>query len=134
MEQVELEDPVCISLEIAGEMAGDISPAIYQNYFARCPGSEALMAHIDELVRGKMLDEVFRLLMIEDYTSEANYLNFEMKNHRLAYSVEAHMYGNLLAAIKETVENALGGAWTQSFEQAWQQRLASLLMEIDNRL
>ena len=134
MEQVELEDPVCLSLEIAAEMAGDISPAIYQNYFARCPGSEALMSHIDKLVRGKMLDEVFRLLMVEDYSGEANYLNFEMKNHRLAYSVETHMYGNLLAAIKETVENALGGAWTQSFEHAWQQRLADLLMEIDNRL
>ena len=43
MEHVEFEDPVCMSLEMAGEMAGDISPAIYQNYFARCPGSEALI-------------------------------------------------------------------------------------------
>jgi len=134
MEQVELEDPVCTSLEIAGDMAGDISPAIYRNYFARCPGSEALMAHIDELVRGKMLEEVFRLLMLADYASESGYLNFEMKNHRLAYSVEAAMYGNLLTAIKETVETTLGDAWTQGFEQAWQQRLTSLLREIDNRL
>jgi hypothetical protein len=134
MVQVEHEGPVFASLEIAAEMAGDISPAIYQNYFARCPGSESLMAHIDELVRGKMLDEVFRLLLLDDYASESGYLNFEMKNHSLAYSVEAHMYGNLLAAIKETVESTLGGAWTQAFEQAWQQRLASLLKEIDSRL
>jgi hypothetical protein len=134
MQHVELEDPVCLSLEMAGEMAGDISPAIYQNYFARCPGSEALMAHIDELVRGKMLEEVFRLLMLDDYSNESGYLNFEMKNHRLAYSVEAPMYGNLLAAIKETVESSLGDAWTQDFEQAWKQRLESLLGEIDSRL
>jgi hypothetical protein len=134
MDQFELEDPVCTSLEIAGEMAGDISPAIYQHYFERCPGSESLMAHIDELVRGKMLEEVFRLLMLVDYAGESSYLNFEMKNHRLAYSVEAPMYASLLTAVKETVESTLGDAWTQSFELAWQQRLASLLKEIDSRL
>jgi len=134
MDPTDADDPVCTSLELAAEIAGDISPAIYKNYFARCPGSEALMQHIDELVRGKMLEEVFRLLMLRDYADETGYLNFEMKNHKFAYSVEAQMYANLLTAVLETVRSSVGDAWTKRFEEAWQQRLASLQAEIDSRL
>jgi hypothetical protein len=130
----EEEDLVCVSLELAAEAAGDISAAIYVDYFARCPGSEALMSHIDHLVRGKMLEEVFRLLMTQNYAEEQGYLNFEMRNHRLAYSVEAHMYGNLLDAILATVRTAVGDDWTTAFEAAWQKRLADLSAEISARV
>ena len=105
------EDLISTTFEMAAEIGGDLAPAIYANYFARCPGSQALMSHIDDIVRGKMLEEVYRLLMLSDYSGEQGYLNFEMKNHKLAYSVEAHMYGNLLAAILDTVRDAIGDQW-----------------------
>lgn len=92
------------------------------------------MSHIDDIVRGKMLEEVYRLLMLSDYSGEQGYLNFEMKNHKLAYSVEAHMYGNLLAAILDTVRDAIGDQWQPSFEAAWQQRINDLTLEIQHRI
>lgn len=128
------EDLISTTFEMAAEIGGDLAPAIYANYFARCPGSQALMSHIDDIVRGKMLEEVYRLLMLSDYTGEQGYLNFEMKNHKLAYSVEAHMYGNLLAAILDTVRDAIGDQWQPSFETAWQQRINDLTLEIQHRL
>jgi hypothetical protein len=133
-QETEKTDLVCESLELAAAAAGDISAAIYADYFARCPGSEALMSHIDHIVRGKMLEEVFRLLMIQDYAGEEGYLNFEMRNHRLAYSVEAHMYANLLDAILATVRTAAADAWTPAFEAAWEKRLADLTAEISARV
>lgn len=131
---ISMEDPVIASLEIAAENAGDISQEVYRNYFARCPGSEALMSHIDHLVRGKMLDEVFRLVMLPSLDAEQQYLDFEVKNHKLAYSVEPHMYGNLLAALRDTVKASTGKSWDDAMERAWQDKIDSLLAQIEARL
>lgn len=126
-------DPVATSLEIAATAAGDITQEVYRRYFAACPGSEALMSHIDDLVRGRMLEEVLRLIMLGDYSSEKQYLDFEVANHKLAYSVEPHMYRNLLQALQDTVEDAVGEDWTGEFETAWNTRRERLLAEIQAR-
>lgn len=127
-------DPVMDSLEIAAEKGDDFVIPVYQKYFARCPGSEALMAHIDNLVRGKMLDEVLRLVMLPGYTEEQQYLDFEVKNHKLAYSVEPHMYGNLLASLRDTVREAVGDAWSTDMDAAWEARIDMLIHEIEKRV
>ncbi len=128
-----MTDLVTQSLETAAETAGDITPAIYERYFNSCPGSEALMSHIDELVRAKMMVEVYRLVMLENYRDEEGYLNFEVSNHALAYSVEPHMYGNLLYALMDTVAETLGDDWTPALKEAWETRLDDLLGEINKR-
>lgn len=128
-----MNDLVTESLELVAEREGDISPAIYERYFAKCPGSEALMSHIDELVRAKMMAEVYRLVMLPDYSDEEGYLNFEISNHALAYSVEPHMYSNLLYALMDTVAETLKEAWTPELKDAWESRLESLLQEIEQR-
>ncbi|MDZ7684751.1 MAG: globin [Gammaproteobacteria bacterium] len=108
-------------------------PDVYAAYFKRCPGSEALMSHIDNLVRGKMLNEVFRLMLEPSLLDESRYLDFEVDNHRRAYSVEPHMYGNLLAALKDTVRDLIIEDWTNEMDAAWQQRIDELLAEIEER-
>jgi hypothetical protein len=128
-----MNDPISESLELAAESAGDITEAVYRLYFERCPGSAELMSHIDHIVRGRMLEEVLRLLMQPDYCGEQEYLDFEMKNHRQAYSVEPHMYGNLLGALRDTIRDSLDSAWSDEFEAAWQARLDRLLEEISAR-
>lgn len=130
---MEIEDPVIESLEIAAENAGDINEQVYKRYFERCPGSEALMAHIDNLVRGKMLNEVLRLVMTPDYSEEQQYLDFEVKNHRFAYSVLPHMYTNLLSALRDTVRDAAGASWTTAHDRAWNERIDALASEIAAR-
>ncbi|MBT3897158.1 globin [Pseudomonadales bacterium] len=127
------KDLVYTSFEIVAEKADDISLAVYKNYFARCPGSKELMTHVDDIVRGRMLDEVYRLMMNEDYSDEESYLNFEVKNHRLAYSVKPDMYGNLLEALKEVIAESLGAEWNDAYELAWQSRIDLFIKEIQNR-
>lgn len=129
-----MEDPVIASLEVAAAQAGDISEEVYKRYFERCPGSQALMSHIDHLIRGKMLDEVLRLIMLPGFSAEQQYLDFEVKNHRLAYSVEPHMYRNLLSALRDVVKDAAGKAWDDDIEVAWQTRIDMLTGEIEARI
>lgn len=122
-------DPVLQSFEIAGERAGDITAAVYERYFALCPGSKALMSHIDGYVQGRMLEEVVELLLTERPETLHDYLRFETKTH-VSYGVEARMYANLLAAVRDTVRDALAQDWNETFDCAWQTRIAALLAEI----
>ncbi|HIG40849.1 MAG: globin [bacterium] len=129
----EMPDLVLVSLELAADKAGDITPEIYRRYFASCPGSQDLMSHIDDLVRGKMMEEVFRLIMVQNYDEESHYLNFEVKNHKYAYSVQPHMYTNLLNAVHVTVKESVAEAWSPGMEDAWQTRIGRLISELEQR-
>jgi len=128
-----MNDPILKTLELSAEKAGDITPDIYRRYFESCPESEELMSHIDDLVRGRMMQEVFRLIMTEDYLPETAYLNFEVANHKFAYSVLPHMYENLLDAVHSSVKHSIGHEWHAEFEEAWQSRIKNLLSEISLR-
>jgi hemoglobin-like flavoprotein len=128
------EDLVYRSFEIAAERLGDIVEPVYARYFARDPNAAALMAHVDQYTRGRMLDEVLRLLMATEYTDDQGYLNFEVKNHDLAYRVHAEMYAELLEAVRDTLRETLGADWDERYAAAWGERLGALLGEIEARL
>lgn len=122
-------DLILTSLEITAERAGDITDTVCERFFSKCPDSRELMEHIDLGVQGRMIEEVMRLLMVPDSHTQSGYLEFEIKTHR-AYGVRMDMYSNLLNAVQETVESALGELWNHEFQDAWQQRLNSLVNEI----
>ena len=78
------------------------------------------------------MEEVLRLLMMEDASLEDQYLAFEMKTHQEAYNVVESMYGSLLAAVWQIVREAVGEGWNENYENAWQERVGLLLDEIEN--
>lgn len=122
-------DAIVESFEIASERAGDVAPAIYDAYFARCPESRELMRYVDKHMRGRMLDSVFTLLMSVETSDEFRYLQFEAAAHS-SYGVLPHMYGNLLAAVEDTIRQSCGSSWTSAMSVAWNTRLDTLLREI----
>jgi hypothetical protein len=124
-----MNSPLLASLELAAEKAGDISPAVYDRYFERCPDSRAIMIHTDAYMRGRMLDEVFRLLMSGGVEEEREYLQFETTNHR-AYGAAPHMYENVLLAVRDVVAQVLGAEFSGEMDQAWKQRVQDLLSVI----
>ena len=126
---MQTQDLILTSLEITAENAGDITLAVCQRFFDKCPDSKDLMEHIDAGVQGRMVEEVLRLLMVPDAHSQNDYLEFEVRSH-LAYGVHADMYNNLLSAVLETVQSALGESWDEAFHSAWQERVDSLASEI----
>jgi hypothetical protein len=117
------------SLEVAAERGGDIYPAIYDAYFARCAGSRDLMQLTDVHMRGRMLDSLFELLLADDVVEQFAYLRFETKNHA-SWGVQLHMYENLLAAVRDTVRNVCAADWTPAMAAQWETRIIALVNEI----
>ena len=124
-----MSEALLASLVQAAEIAGDIAPDIYNRYFERCPDSQSIMLHTDEHMRGRMIEEVYRLLMAESVAQEREYLAFETSNHR-AYGALPHMYENLLLATRDVVQKALGAGFDQEMKVAWERRLGDLLQVI----
>ena len=117
------------SLELAAERGGDVYPAIYDAYFARCAGSRDLMQLTDIYMRGRMLDSLFELLLADDIAEQFAYLRFETKNHS-TWGVQSHMYDNLLTAVRDVVRAACAGDWTPTMAVAWDARIAAIVAEI----
>ena len=115
-------DLILASFELAGERAGDIAPAVYEHYFARCPESRELMVLVDKYMRGRMLERVLQLLMADTLDDERSYLRFETRMH-VAYGVQTRMYDNLLLGVRDAVRDALGGDWNAAYEAAWTRHL-----------
>ena len=118
------------SLERTAELTGDIAGEVYVRYFERCPESRTIMNHTDEHMRGRMLEEVYRLLMSESVADEQGYLAFETGNHR-AYGAASHMYRNLLLAVQDVVARSLGDEFTPDLATAWAARIDELLGVIE---
>jgi len=114
------------SLGVLAETDVDVYGKIYEHFFRGNPAAETLMSHMDDLTRGRMLEEVTRLLLVDDLGSESEYLDFEMNNHQLAYSVEAAMYLELLEAFHLVVKDIAGDQWRVEFEKSWTGRINEL--------
>lgn len=123
---------IIASLDIIADKDIDIFPLVYGHYYQECPESEALMLDASAQAKGKMLEEVMRLLMSDDLSVEESYLGFEIKYHEDAYRVHQSMYVSLLNAVVSAIKEALGESWNENFNNAWEKRIASLLQAIKN--
>jgi len=120
---------IIAAMELAAEAAGDITPAVFDRYFARCGDSKALMEHMDEHMLGRMMEQVILLLMESGEEELASYIEFETASHR-AYGVKPHMYESLMLAVQDVISQAVGDAYTEEMAEALQSRIDYLLGEI----
>lgn len=105
-------------------IASDLNALVIERYFALCPASEQVMRYMDEYMRGRMLEQVYLLMLgAEDFEA---WLDFELANHR-EYGVEDDMYRHLFDALHQVVREHVGETWRQEWEEAWQRRKAELL-------
>lgn len=117
-----MSELIAESLELLSESDVDIYGKVYEHFFRMNPSAEELMTHMDELTRGRMLEEVTRLLMVDDLGAESAYVTFEYNNHKTAYSVQSSMYRELFDAFAIAVKEIVGGAWRPEFDDAWRNR------------
>ena len=122
------------SLALAAEQAGDITPAVFDNFFTRSEQGRALMSHSDEHMRGRMMTSVYELLMTDDHFGPGGYLEWELDNHIDAYAATPDMYDDFFAALADVVEQAVvasGGRqqWA-SYAPAWQARIERIMHQV----
>lgn len=123
-------ETIIAAMEQVAERAGDITPRVFERYFARCGESQALMDHMDEHMLGRMMDQVLLLLMESGEEELESYLQFETSAHR-AYGVQQHMYQSLLVAVREVIVDSLGESFTPEMDAAFRSRMDFLLREIE---
>ncbi len=121
-----MSELIAESLEYLAESDEDVYGKIFDEFYRVSPDGEGLMMHMDELTKGRMLEEVTRLLMSVDVELEAAYLDFELRNHEQAYSVERYMYRQLFNAFAGVVRGLAGEHWSPAYEQAWNTRIETL--------
>ena len=121
---------ITAAMEQVAERAGDITAQVFDAYFARSKAAADVMNHMDEHMRGRMMDQVLLLLMESENAELQSYLEFETYNH-IAYGATSEMYQSLMAAVREVTAAILGADFSAEIAAALDERTNFLLAAID---
>ena len=117
-----------LSLEIAGERGGDLTPVVYGRLFARQPQMEALFwRDTQDTIKGEMLMRVFEAILdfIRARRFADHLIQTEVVTHA-GYDVPPDVFATFFPLIAEVVEEICGPDWTPAMAQAWRRTLAEL--------
>ena len=113
--------------ETLAESDNDITEAVYKNYTSSMPSVKQHIGYLDNSMKGRMLDQVYRLLLGE---ADEHYLRFEVHTHN-DYGATVALYKGLLTAIKKAVKDSLGTVWTTKEEKSWNASIKRILVDIE---
>ena len=123
------------ALECAAEDDPKLNERIYKNFYDAMPDAQQLMSQVDEGVRGKMMAEIYRLLLADDVaTSDSDYLVFETKTHANSYFVRPEMYRLLSDVLLQTLRLSAARVWGPTVEAAVSRRLNAMTTAISSAL
>ena len=125
--------PIEAVLERVAASDSNFDQRCFERFFQMSEEGESLMAHMDHVHRGKMMAEIYRLLLAEKLEDEADYLNWEAKNHETAYFVPKHLYPLSMRALQALVADTLGGALSSSESDAFTARCNQIAHEVQTR-
>jgi len=123
------------ALECAAADDPKLNERIYKNFNDAMPDAEQLMSHVDEGVRGKMMAEIYRLLLTKDVAaSDSEYLVFETKTHANSYFVQPEMYRLLSDVLLQTLRLSAARVWGPAVEASVSRRLNAMTTAINSAL
>ena len=105
----------------------------FERFFQISEEGESLMAHMDHVHRGKMMAEIYRLLLAEKLEDEAGYLWWEARNHETAYFVPKSLFPIFMEAFQALVAETLGSAWNSEESNAFSARCIHIAHELQSR-
>lgn len=105
----------------------DIAPAVYARFTTAMPEALQHIGYLDERMKGRMLDQVYQLLLGE---TDDNYLAFEAKMHK-GYGANTALYRGLLSAVRDTVKDALAASWSAQEDAAWDASINRIVGDIE---
>ena len=122
-------NPIELSLELAGERAGDLTPLVYARLFKQSPEMEPMFwRDSNGKIKGEMLARVFEAIL--DFVGTRQYadklIQCEVVNHA-EYNVPPEVCRTFFGVVAATIREVLGTAWTPQFDAAW----SALLRELD---
>ncbi len=121
------------TLERVAVSDSDFDQRCFERFFQMSEEGKSLMAHMDQVHRGKMMAEIYRLLLADKLEDETDYLNWEAKNHETAYFVTKNLYAIFMRAFQALVAETLGKAWSSAESDAFSARCNQIAHEIQSR-
>jgi len=118
------------ALELCAENGVDIVPGVFERFFTLDPEAEALMAHSDAYMRGRMLEATLDLFLSAEHLGPGNYLDWELDNHLVAYRATPTMYRTFFQSVTEVMRDAVNARWTETHEQAWEARIGRIMAQV----
>jgi len=111
------------TLELLAEAIDDITPQVYDNFFALRPEAAELFDADSQMNRGQMLNEVFTCLT--EQAAAKGYLDDVFQAHIADHAgmgvADMGMYQDFLSALRSTVAEVLGGDWPQDARVVFEQ-------------
>jgi len=119
---------ITISLELAAERGGDLTPAVYARLFAENPEMEPLFIRdTNHAVKGEMLARVIEAIL--DFIGERKYsahlIQCEVITHD-GYGVPPAVFAVFFGTLARTLRDVVGADWTPEIDAAWTRLLADL--------
>ena len=123
------------ALECAADDDPELNNLVYRNFYEAMADTGQLMSHVDEGVRGKMMAEIYRLLLTKDVAaSDSDYLVFETKTHANSYFVQPEMYRLLSDVLLQTLRLSAARVWGPAVEASVSRRLNAMTTAINSAL
>jgi hemoglobin-like flavoprotein len=121
-------DAIELSLEIAGERGGDLTPVVYGRLFERQPEMRVLFwRDTQNSIKGEMLMRVFEAILdfIRARKFADHLISTEVVTHA-GYDVPPDVFATFFGLVAEVVKETCGPDWTDAMEEAWKRTLADL--------
>lgn len=121
----------------AAERGGDITPLVFERFFALAPQAECLFAQdsLDPQGRGRMLAEMLTILI--DQARGEGYVGPTLATiaaDHVAYGVEdSGLYAAWLEAVMGVVRDLNGPLWSAEIAAAWQSQSGRFLAALARR-
>ena len=127
--EASIEAQIVEALGTCAERNPDINNLILKRFYALSPHGEATLAHADEHMLGRMMEQVYAVLMDANVHGAEGYWRWEVENHVLAYGVSNSDYPAFFQAVLDVVQESLGEDWTVPMAQAWHTKIERLLLD-----
>jgi hemoglobin-like flavoprotein len=117
-----------LSLEIAAERGGDLTPIVYARLFERQPEMQALFwRDTNHSIKGEMLMRVFEAILdfIRVRQFADHLIQTEVVTHA-GYDVPPEVFATFFGLVAEVVEETCGEGWTPAMAAAWRRTLVDL--------
>lgn len=121
-------DAIELSLELAAERGGDLTPIVYARLFARQPAMEALFwRDTTHAIKGEMLMRTFEAIL--DFIRKRQFadhlISTEVQTHA-GYDVPPDVFATFFGIVAEVVQEVCGDGWSVAMSEAWRRTLADL--------
>ena len=123
------------TLEMAAERVSDLSPMVYQRFFAAHPEATELFGNDEgNMIKGHMLNGILFAIMEQAEGSRQPHSASYWASDHVAFGVSMPMVASMFSALIDSLAHCLGEDWHALMALAWRRQIDLMLPHIEGAL